>query len=152
MSSNPALSYKLASVQGATPIGQVIVLYDTILRDFGWALIALAAGDIENRINALNHALSVIGYLEGVLDFEHGAEAATRFQTFYRVTRGLIVQVNARPTSEGFEKLIDLYGQVRQAWYQVERRSMLDQAGAADTRDVRPAFDNVEIPRSHWSV
>jgi flagellar protein FliS len=151
MSSNPALSYKLASVQGATPIGQVIVLYDTILRDFGWALIALAAGDIENRINALNHALSVIGYLEGVLDFEHGAEAATRFQTFYRVTRGLIVQVNARPTSEGFEKLIDLYGQVRQAWYQVERRSMLE-SSAADTRDVRPAFDNVEFHQSHWSV
>lgn len=152
MSNNPALSYKQMAVQGATPIGQVIALYDTILRDFGWAMVALAAGDIENRIEALNHAVSVIGYLEGVLDFEQGAEAANRFQTFYRVTRGLIVQVNAKPTREGLEQLIDLYGQVRQAWYQVDRRATVDQAGAADTQDVRPAFDNVEISRSHWSV
>jgi flagellar protein FliS len=152
MSSNPALSYKLAAVQGASPVGQIIALYDTILRDLGWALVALASGDIENRINKLNHALSVIGYLEYVLDFERGGEAATRFQTFYRVTRGLIVEANKKGTPEGIEKLIELYGQVRQAWYQVERRSTPDQAGAADIQDVRPAFDYAEVARSHWSV
>jgi flagellar protein FliS len=152
MSNNPALSYKLAAVQGASPVGQIIALYDTILRDFGWALVALAAGDIENRINSLNHALSVIGYLEYVLDFERGGEAATRFQTFYRVTRGLIVEASSKLTPEGIEKLIELYGQVRQAWYQVERRSMPNQAGAADIQDVRPAFDYAEVPRSRWSV
>jgi len=152
MSSNLALSYKLAAAQGASPVGQVIALYDTILRDFGWALVALAAGDIENRMNRLNHALSVIGYLEYVLDYERGGEATTRFQTFYRVTRGLIVQASCKPTPEGIEKLIELYAQVRQAWYQVERRSMPDQAGTADMQDVRPAFDFAEVPQSRWSV
>jgi flagellar protein FliS len=152
MSVNPALSYKQAAVQGATPIGQIIALYDIILRDLGWAMVALAAGDIERRIDALNHALSVIGYLESVLDFERGGVAASRFQTFYRVTRALIVQANVNATPDGIEKLVEMYGQVRQAWYRVDRRATLEQAGAADTEDVRPAFDNPQIQRSHWSV
>jgi len=153
MSTFAALSYSEAAVQGATPIGEVIALFDTILRDFGWALMALAAGEIENRINRLNHALAVIGYLDGVLDFERGGESATKFHSFYQVTRGLIVQVNAKPTPEGLEQLIELYAEVRQAWYAVEKQSMLDQPGAADISDVRPApsFDNADVPKSRWS-
>ena len=152
MSVNPAVSYKQTAVQGATPIGQIIALYDTILRDLGRALEAVTARAVENRIDALNHALSVIGYLESVLDFERGGEAAPRFQVFYRVTRALIVQANVQATPESIEKLIDLYGQVRQSWYRVERGSMLEQKATADTQDVRPAFDNAEITQSHWSV
>jgi flagellin-specific chaperone FliS len=40
-------------------------------------------------VNAGNHALMVIGELQGVLDFERGGEAARRLQSFYKVTRAM---------------------------------------------------------------
>lgn len=55
MSKQPASSYQLAAAQGASPIGQIILLYDTILRDLGRALAALDAGDVETRVLQLNH-------------------------------------------------------------------------------------------------
>jgi flagellar biosynthetic protein FliS len=152
MSNPPELSYQRIAVQGASPIGEIIALYDTILRDFGRALAAQAAGRIEERVKQFNHALEVIGYLESVLDHERGVEAAKSFASFYRVTRELIVRVNFTPTPENIQNLINLYGQVRNAWYQLEQRSKVNQPTAADEQTVRPAFDLVEVSQSHWSV
>jgi len=122
VSDQPALSYLQAAAQGASPIGQVILLYDTILRDFARARGALEAGDIAGRVNQLNHALTVIGHLESVLDYQRGGEAARAFERFYSVTRALIVEANGKATRESLEQLARLYGQVRQAWYQADQR------------------------------
>jgi flagellar secretion chaperone FliS len=122
MSNNPALSYQQASAGGATPIGQVILLFDTILRDLGRAVAALRAGKVETRISNLNHALTVIAHLENVLDHEQGGEAAKHFERFYSVTRGMIVQANFQATPEALEEIIKLYIGLRQAWYQVDQR------------------------------
>ena len=63
-----AFAYHQSTAFGAAALGQVIALYDTILRDFHRAMAAIGAGQIEKRVNALNHALIVVGELQGVLD------------------------------------------------------------------------------------
>jgi flagellar protein FliS len=161
MSSDPTLSYRQASACGATPIGQIVSLYDTILRDFGRALAALQTGDVENRVVELNHALLVIGHLQSVLDFERGGEAARQFEQFYAVTRGMIVQANIRATPEALEELINLYSGLRQAWYQAEQQLPMDQQPApatdrpedsAGTPAVRETNEDVETPQLQWSA
>jgi flagellar protein FliS len=161
MSSHPALSYQQASARGASPIGQVVSLYDTILRDFVRALAALQAGDVENRVLELNHALVVIAHLQNVLNHERGGEAAKQFEQFYEVTRGLIVKANIRATPESLEELINLYGGLRQAWYQAGQQLPVDQQQAPSTAKpsdvtgthaVNPANDDIETPPLHWSV
>jgi flagellar biosynthetic protein FliS len=108
--SHPALSYHQASARGASPVGQVVSLYDTILRDFVRALAALQARDVETRVLELNHALLVIAHLQSVLNHERGGEAAKQFDQLYAVTRGMIVEANIRATPESLEELINLYG------------------------------------------
>jgi flagellar secretion chaperone FliS len=161
MSSDPTLNYRQASARGATPVGQVISLYDTILRDFVRALAAVKAGDVETRVFELNHALLVIAHLQSVLNHERGGEAAENFDRFYAVTRGMIVEANFRGTPESMEELIDLYGGLREAWYQAEQKSSLDQTQAAASN--RPgdaaapnaptsANEDVEKPSLQWSA
>jgi flagellar protein FliS len=161
MSSHPALSYQQASARGASPLGQVVSLYDTILRDFVRALAALQAGDVETRVFELNHAILVIAHLQSVLDHERGGEAAKQFEQFYNVTCGMIVDANIRATPQALEELIDLYGGLRQAWFQAEQQLPADQqrapttpksAAAAGTAAVRPANDDAETPQLDWSV
>ncbi len=113
-------AYQQASAQGASPIGLVLSLYDTILRDFRRADAAMAQGNTETRVFELNHSLTVIAHLQSVLDFERGADAAKRFNSFYEVTRGMILSVNVKPKRETLHKLIEMYSSMRQAWQQAE--------------------------------
>jgi flagellar protein FliS len=117
---NAADTYQRETARGASAIGGVVALYDTILRDFRRASAAVAAGNIEARVFELNHALTVIGELSGVLDYQRGGEAAKRFQHFYEVTRGLILEANLRSTPEALEHLVALYSPVRQAWKKID--------------------------------
>jgi flagellar protein FliS len=160
MTEHPALSYRQAAARGASPIGEVVALYDTILRDFVRALAALQAGHVEARIFEMNHALLVIGHLQSVLDHERGGEAAKQFATFYAVTRGLIVQANFQATPESIEQLIELYGGVRQAWYEADKLLPVQQqhspapvfpGNAAETQPAGPAYDDMETSRLQWS-
>ena len=113
-------AYQQSSVQGASPIGLIVALYDTILRDFRRAMDAMNRGNVETRVDELNHALTVIAHLKSILNFEKGADATRRLGNFYEVTRGMIVSVNVDASKEILQKLIEMYGSIRQAWQQAE--------------------------------
>jgi len=122
--SNPGIvsAYQQTSAQGASPVGLVLSLYDTIIRDFRRADAALTRGDVESRVLELNHSLVVIAHLQSVLDFERGAEAAKRFNNFYELTRGMILSVNVDASRDTLQKLIEMYSSMRQAWQQAESK------------------------------
>jgi len=122
---NPGIlsAYQQSSAQGASPIGLVLSLYDTIIRDFRRADAALTKCDVETRVFELNHALVVIAHLQSVLDFERGADAAKRFNSFYEVTRGMVLSVNIDANRETLQKLIEMYSSMRQAWHQAESKT-----------------------------
>ena len=159
--SEPKLSYEQASARGTTPIGQVVSLFDTILRDLARAVAALRVGDIETRVAELNHALLVIAHLENVLNHETGEEAAKHFERFYSVTRGMIVQGNFQGTPGALEEIIKLYAGMRQAWYQAEQQQSPGgqaQAPPADQPNVKdgapavnPAPDD-DKPERNWNA
>ncbi|HSZ18204.1 MAG TPA: flagellar export chaperone FliS [Candidatus Acidoferrum sp.] len=163
MNNDPSLSYQHAAARGASPVGEIVALYDTILRDFGRALVALQAGDIEARVFELNHAIVVIGYLQYVLDHERGAEPAKHLAQFYSLTRQMIVQANIRATPEPIQELIELYSGVRQAWHQADLQTRVEQTqppvpatdrtgDAAAPGAANPANDDVETSQLQWSA
>ena len=102
-------------------MGQVVALYDTILRDFHRAIAAIEREQIEQRVNAGNHALMVIGELQGVLDFERGGEAARRLQSFYKVARAMTLEASVRSSREKFLELTSMFARLRAAWSKIER-------------------------------
>jgi flagellar secretion chaperone FliS len=116
-----ASAYHQATAVGASAVGQVVALYDTILRDFHRAIASIESEQIEQRVNAGNHALMVIGELQGVLDFERGGEAARRLQSFYKVTRAMTLEASVRSSREKFLELIAMFARLRAAWSKIER-------------------------------
>jgi flagellar protein FliS len=157
-----AFAYQQSSARSATPIGQVVALYDTILRDFRRALEAAESGEVEKRVFELNHSLTVIAYLQSILDHQRGGEAAKRLQRFYEVTHAMILQANANGNRDTLNKLIELYASLRQAWQEVEAK-VLDGAvpvipavpsvsNSAPPSAAAPKGDLVEVSRSNWSA
>jgi flagellar protein FliS len=164
-SKNAVATYHQVSAHGGSPVGMIVSLYDTILRDFRRAQAALDAGIVETRVFELNHAVDVIGHLEGVLDHKRGGEAARRLEGFYRITRGMILAANAEPSRASIDALIELYAPVRQAWQDVERKLQSDAPQAAVTpadpsktdevaRELvaAGASDSGDAPQKKWSA
>ncbi len=107
-------TYQQTSASGTTPLGQVVTLYDTMLRDFYRAKAAMESNDVEARTYELNHAIIVIGELQNVLDFENGGGTAKRLKSFYEVARTMVLEVSVSPSHDGLKKLIDIFLPVRQ--------------------------------------
>jgi len=157
-----AFAYQQSSARSATPIGQVVALYDTILRDFRRAIEAAESGDVEKRVFELNHALTVIGYLQSILDHQRGGEAAKRLQRFYEVTHAMILQANANGNRDTLDRLIELYGPLRQAWQEAEKNlpagaspvipAVPSVANSAAPFAAAPKEELVEASRSNWSA
>lgn len=117
---NSATAYFQSTGVGASAVGQVIALYDTIIRDLRRAMDAVKTNQVEKRVNASNHALIVIGELQGVLDFERGGAAAHTLNSFYTVTRPMISQASIGGSLPQFQEVLDMFMRIRAAWAKVE--------------------------------
>lgn len=162
MMENAFQAYQLAAARGASPLGQVIALYDTILRDFSRADDAIQTGNVEARTFELNHALTVIAHLRGVLDHERGGDAAKRLERFYDITRAMVLQANMNSGRETLRKLTELYSSVRQAWQDAERQLAASDSPRnpaapaaspqpASSQNAAPAASSTPI-RGNWSA
>jgi flagellar protein FliS len=121
MSAQDSVSaYFQSTAVGASAVGQVVALYDTILRDLRRAIEALASNQVEKRIDSSNHAIMVIGELQGVLDFERGGEVANTLSSFYSVVRAMISQAATHGSLKKFNEIIGMVAQLRAAWSEVE--------------------------------
>jgi flagellar secretion chaperone FliS len=139
-----AAIYQQVASHGRSPVGLIVALYETILRDFARALKALEAGNVEARVFEMNHALKVIGLLQESLNHARGAEAAKRFQQLYDISRAMIVSANAKADRQSINELMEMYAPVREAWQQAERKlpgeaaPVENPAQAAKTRPETP--------------
>lgn len=116
-----AYAYQQATALSGSAVGQIVALYDRILRDFRQAILSVEAGHVERRVNALNHALTIIGELQGVLDFERGGEVARNLNSFYNVSRAMLMKAGVESSVETLQELVSMFTRLRAAWAQVER-------------------------------
>ena len=120
---NPALNtYRQFSVQGSTPLGLIVMLYDGAIAALRRAVSAMEAGDIPRKCNQLNRALAIIAQLEGTLNFERGGEVARTLKYLYTYTRGQVLKANIENSPELLCALIEKLSTVREAWCEADRR------------------------------
>ena len=117
---NYAKSYLPAAVAGASPVGLVVLLYERLILDLARALAAMEKGDIETRVNEINHAFLILGQLEGSLESAHAPEAARTQALFYNVARSKILEAHLKSDRRLMEQQISLFNEVRAAWEQVD--------------------------------
>jgi flagellar protein FliS len=118
---DPVRIYRESAVRGASPVGLIVILYEEIIRSLRRAQRALRAGQIEERTNALTHAINVIGHLRGVLNFEKGGRVARDLAVFYDLMQAQILAANIAPTDAGLETLVTAFATVKETWLAVDR-------------------------------
>ncbi|MFZ0963306.1 MAG: flagellar export chaperone FliS [Terriglobia bacterium] len=121
--SHPAHAYRQFSVQGATPLGLVVMLYDGAIAAMKRAVAAIEARDIQKKCADLNRALAIMAQLEGTLNFAQGGEVAKTLKALYTFARAEILKANIQNSEEILRSLIEKLSSVREAWYQAEHSS-----------------------------
>jgi flagellar secretion chaperone FliS len=140
--------YREAAVRGASPVQLVIFLYEQVIEDVRRALSALRQGDIEIRTQYINHALKVIGHLQGSLNMEEGGVVAENLYRFYNQVRSGLLEAQGRQSQELLEQQISQLVTVREAWAEVERVASPTVIPASPT----PLPSEVEPSASEWNA
>jgi flagellar protein FliS len=112
--------YLRASVEGATSVGLVTMLYDRLVADLQRAAVAIREHDVETRCAQIKHAFLIVQYLEGSLDYEQGGDSARTLAKFYALARAKMMEAQIKQEAKLLEKLITHLVDVRGAWQQVD--------------------------------
>ena len=137
-------AYRQNAARGASPVGQVALLYEQIVADLRRASQAIEAQDIEDRTNAINHAILIVGHLQSKLNFEAGGEVARHLEQFYELARQRLIEAQCQASPEILQEQIGFFLDLRDAWKEAERASAVPAGslpGAAPTMPDNTASD-----------
>lgn len=118
---NPASEYRKRAVEGASPVGLVVLLYGGAITGLMRAISAIEANNIEKRVNELNKVLAILAELEGTLDFEKGGAVADHLKKYYIVLRSQVLEASIKNSKTILEELVKNMSGIKEAWQQVER-------------------------------
>ena len=79
-----------ARVEGATPHGLILIMFDELLKGLDALAAAEGMGDPARRNAAQARAISLLHGLEASLDFKRGGEIADNLGRIYREARRLL--------------------------------------------------------------
>jgi flagellar protein FliS len=115
--SKTELSYQKSAIEGASSIGLIIVLFDTLAGDLRRAAAAIRKSDIEKRCKELDHASLVLGQLESWVDMDKGGESAQVLSRFYAYLRATMMEASVTQSAALLDTQIDTVLQIRSAWH-----------------------------------
>jgi flagellar secretion chaperone FliS len=119
---NAKKAYREDAVRGATPIGLVVLLYEQAIQDLQRALAAIKQNDVEKRTRELNHAMRVLGQLQGSLNKNEGGVIAANLERFYQTAVASLLTAQIQVSPEIIRRRIGDLLELREAWLETERR------------------------------
>ena len=119
------MNYAAESATGVTPTGLIVRLYETMIADLGRAITAVRDGNVERRTFELQHALAIIGHLQGALDMNRGGDPAILLDRFYSLARSRIFNSQLYQTAKPLEELMRDLILLRDVWMEVEKSQAL---------------------------
>ena len=108
--------YRQVAAEGATYIGLLTVVLDSLAEDVRLAGIAATRGDIPGRCSASNHAFLLLGHLESWADEMDEPALKTSLLSFYCYVRNALIALQAETNEQRFRDLAIHVTQLRAAW------------------------------------
>ncbi len=105
-----------ARVQGATPHGLVLIMFDELLKGLDVLQAAEAAQDFARRNATQARVVSLLHGLESSLDFAKGGEIADNLGRIYREARRLLGPTPGIERQSALAQARDMLSTVSSAW------------------------------------
>lgn len=114
-----AQQYQQTQILTSSRVQLVVLLYDAAIQSIELARRAIETNNLPDKGRFLGRAISIVGELDSVLDFERGGEIAQSLHRLYEYMLAELVEANARHVSRKLDGPIRCLTTLREAWREV---------------------------------
>jgi flagellar secretion chaperone FliS len=115
-------AYRENTVLCAAPAQLVVMLYDSARRFLRQAADAMRAREVERAHNKLRQAEQIIAHLDGVLDYEQGAELAEQLHAIYQFSLAHLNRARMNLDADKLGEVSEILGELRESWVEIAQR------------------------------
>jgi flagellar secretion chaperone FliS len=133
------MAYRKTAVEGSTGFGLLVALYDTLAGDLRRAADAERRNDIGTRCREVNHAFTVLSYLQDRGEKGDGGELTQQLVSFYASLRRKLILAQAKRSPEMLEEQMAMVLSIRGIWQDIELRAIAEEKAAAVHTQAFPA-------------
>ncbi len=119
---NPLDTYMKNSVQTASPLQQVILLYDKAIISMKAAKEDINAGNIQSKVQNITKTSDIIRALDSALDMEKGGEIAQNLHHLYDFIDRSLFSVHARNDVQLIDDLIEILQRLKEGWEGIQSK------------------------------
>ncbi len=118
-----AQEYRKNSVNGASPVQLVIMLYDGAVRFMEAGKAAMLNGELDKQNFNLQRAQKIVMELMVSLDMQRGGEIAKNLLGLYSFVLEQLVSANMEDRPQGVDFAIKTLSELRESWAKIEEAS-----------------------------
>ncbi len=119
---NPYEAYVKTSVETASPIKQIVLIYDKAITLMNLVVESINNNDLKGKIESIYEIETIIRALDSFLDFEKGGEIARNLHEIYQFILDSLLVINAKNDVNLMKDLIEIMEVLKEGWEEVERK------------------------------
>ena len=109
-------TYQGNQVEGAGPLGLVLLTYEALFKSLGHARRAIEAGDLAAEVDHTSRALEAVVELSTSLDMEKGDDIAESLAALYAYMIRRLNEGMCSCSTEAVDEVLDLVQTLREGW------------------------------------
>ena len=111
--------YQQTQIMTSSKVQIVVLLYDAAIQSIELGRAGIEANNPKEKGRFLGRAISIIGELNSVLDFEQGGEIARSLHRLYEYMLGELVTANARNDARRLDGPLRCLTTLREGWREI---------------------------------
>ncbi|WP_457622722.1 flagellar export chaperone FliS [Persephonella sp.] len=120
---NPYDVYIKTDIETASPLKQIIMLYDKAIVSLKQAVEDIENNRIKSKVENIQKATDIILALESALDLEKGGEIAQNLKDLYNFAYNKLLEAHAKNDVNLINDIIEILETLRSAWEEIESKS-----------------------------
>lgn len=111
--------YQQTQILTSSRVQLVVLLYDAAIQSIELARRAIDSNNLADKGRFLGRAISIVGELDSVLDYEQGGEIAKSLHRLYDYMMAELVEANAKHVSHKLDGPVRCLTTLREAWREI---------------------------------
>jgi len=112
-------AYQGHQVDGAGPLGLVLLTYEALYKSLGQTRMAIQAGDMMAEANHTGRAMEALIELSSSLNMDAGGQVAQSLSSLYVYMMNRLTEGLCSGSTERVEEVIKLVQELREGWMQL---------------------------------
>ncbi|PJA34358.1 MAG: flagellar export chaperone FliS [Zetaproteobacteria bacterium CG_4_9_14_3_um_filter_53_7] len=126
-------AYQGHQVDGAGPLGLVLLTYEALYKSLGQTRMAIQAGDMMAEANHTGRAMEALIELSSSLNMDAGGQVAQSLSSLYVYMMNKLTEGLCSGSTERVEEVIKLVQELREGWMQLSAQQKKGHLSAVRT-------------------